>query len=360
MVLWLQSCTPEAEVSRLPPLPDPPVVPPVEEAPHEGESRAFELDFGGGGGGAPWGMNLFVPPGAQGGVALGPVDGGEGVIFEVPAPGDSVLCSVPVAVVDRFRFEARMAVERVDGGTAEGRGLVVEMRARDDQGALVSPAGSRYHTLRHWAEPEGWSTWTTEVEVPPTARQAELCWRFVGATGRVAVDRFVVETPGVPIPPPTPIVSVRWSLDRPGGERGAPQGFAFLIPPGTEGATLSHADGAIVLDVRQPGNALACSESFAVAPGMVARGRVRVDTLNADPRPWTGFVAEIRTWDVLGGLVSPPGQAYTLLRAWKEPADWAPFAVPFAPPAGAVTGKLCFRFVEATGVARVDEAGVGE
>lgn len=360
VLLGLLGCAPEAEVSRLPLLADPPVVPPVPETPHAGESRAFELDFGGGGSGAPWGTNLFVPPGAVGSITLGAVPGGKGARVEVPAPGDTVYCSAPVKVKDRFRFEARMRVEAVEGATGPNRGLVVEMRARADDGALVSPAGSRYHPLRAWTAPEDWSTWETEVEVPAAARRAELCWRFVGATGVVEVDRFVVETPGVPTPPPLPIVSVDWPLDRPGGERGAPEGFAFLVPPGTEGASLAHEEGAIRFEVVNPGNALACSEPFAVAPGMVARGRVRVDALSTDPRPWTGFVAELRTWDFLGGLVSPPGQAYTPLHTWKEPVGWVDFEAAMPLPTGATTGKLCFRFVESTGLAQVDEASVGD
>lgn len=367
MILLLAlACVPEPDQSRLPPLADSPVVPPVEEAEPTGESRAFELDFGGGGAGAPWGMALFVPPGAEGSVETGRLeDGVKGVRFTVPVAGESVLCSTPVQVVGSFRFAARMKVEAVGPTAEDWMGLHVEMRARDAGRALVSPAGARFHRLRHWREATpGWVEWEETVEVPPGATQAELCWRFVQTTGTVALDRFVVETPGVPVPPPVPIVSVAWSLDRPGGGGGAPEGFDFLLPPGTEGATLTAGpvgDGqGLRMAVDRPGNALACSQPFAVAPGMVVRARVKVEAVRSDERPWTGFVAEVRTYDVLGGLVSPAGQAFTFLASIKAPSDWQAVEVPFAPPAGASVGKLCFRFVEATGVAMVDEAGVGE
>ena len=52
--------------------------------------------------------------------------------------------------------------------------------------------------------------------------------------------------------------------------------------------------------------------------------------------------------------------AFALLHAFKAPGDWQDFDAVYAPPVSAVTGKLCFRFVESTGDALIDEAGVGE
>lgn len=367
LLLLLAGCGSDADRSRLPAIPDPPEVPLLPEEAPKGESRAFELNFGGGGAGAPYGMNLFVPPGMVGSVVTGPLtDGAKGATFSVPQKGDTVLCTSPVRIQGPFRFTARLRVAELVAAGDGWSGVDLELRARDDQNALVSPPdGTRFQRIAHWSGAGDWEDVDEEITPPAGAVKGELCLRFVTATGTVEVDRLQVETPGVPLPPPIPIVSVAWNLDEAGGGSGAPRGFDFLIPPGTTGATLTAGplDGGatgIRMKVETPGNAVTCSQPFSVAPGMVARGRVNVLSVTPDGRPWTGFVAEVRTYDLVGGLASPVGSPFTPVTTLREATGWLSFEQPFAPPAEAVTGKLCFRFVESTGEALIDEASVGE
>lgn len=366
LALLLAGCGSDADRSRLPAIPDPPVVPPLEDVADRGESRAFDLDFGGGGSGAPYGTNLFVPPGATGSVSVGPLsDGSKGARLDIPSPGDTVLCSSPVRLVGPVEISARLRVEALTASGGAWSGVDLEVRARDAEGKLLSPEGARFHRLRHWGAAGEWEEWTEAFTPPPGAVKGEVCLRLVGATGVVELDRLAVIAPGVPLPPPVPIVSLAWDLDTPGGGSGAPQGLDFLIPPGTTGATLTHGpvgDGrvGVRIAVDTPGNAVACTQGFSVAPGMLAKGTLKLESVTADDRPWTGFVVEVRTYDLVGGLISPAGTPFTPVVTLRAPGDWATFAHPFAPPADAVTGKLCFRFVEATGVALLDDVAVGE
>ena len=368
MWLWvlLAGCGAEADLSRLPDVPSPPVVPPLPEEVPTGQSRAFELNVGGGGSGAPFGMNLFVPPGAVGSVRVGVLsDGQKGGTMTVPTAGDSVMCTSPVALHGPVTVGARMRVTELSPTTDDWSGLDVELRARDAAGALVSPEGSRFQRVKQVRSAGDWEAWTLPVTPPEGAVKGELCWRFVKATGTVEVDRAEVVTDGVPLPPPIPIVAVEWPLNEGGGGSGAPRGFDFLIPPGTTGVTLESgalAGGAtgIQMAVTKAGNAVTCSQAFTVASGMVARARVKVESLETDQRPWTGFVTEVRAYNLIGELTSPTGTPFTLVQAIKAPGDWQEVEQAFAPPADAVTGKLCFRFVESTGVALIDQASVGE
>lgn len=373
--LLLTGCGSDADVSRLPDLPHPPVVPLLDEVPVTGESRAFELDYGGGGSGAPFGTNLFVPPGAAGSIAIVPWEGGgKGARFTVPEKGDSVFCTVPVRLLGPVVVGGRTRVTDLTLGADAWSGVDIELRARDEHGTVVSPPGSRFFTLRHERAPSDWESWSVPVTPPEGAAKAEVCVRFLGATGTMEVDRLEIVTEGVPLPPEAPRISLRWSLDEPGDRAPPtapdtptdvpPRGFDLLIPPGTKGATLTWGryDGAVGVRmlVELPGNALACSQPFAVAPGMVLRGRLKVRTIETDTREWTGFVAEMRGYDIVGGLVAAGPSPFTLLHAFKTAGDWQDFDAVYAPPVSAVTGKLCFRFVESTGDALIDEAGVGE
>ncbi len=375
----LVGCGSEVDVPGVAPWPEAPVVADVPSDVPEAESRAFEMDFGGGGSGAPYGVNFFIPSGTVATAESGPVEGSaKGFTLGVPQPGDAVVCTASLRMKDRVALSGRMSVPAVTPTAEPWTGLDVEIRARDEAKQIVSPEGARFVRVKHLRAPtEGFVEWTADVDLPVGTVQGEVCWRFVKATGAVAVDRLVVESPGVPVPLPVPIITVDWPLDEPGGAGGAPMGFAFLIPPGTTGSTLSlfrepasapekPASGetgvlrGFVMDVAKPANTLVCSDPFAVAPGMRVRGRVKVESVQTDSRAWTGFVAEIRTYDMVGGLASAGATPFTLLQAWKAPTDWQDFEVPFAPPKGAANGKLCFRFVESVGVARVERAGVGE
>lgn len=379
LVAVLAGCGSEQEQPLVAPWPEAPVVPDVPSDVPDAESRAFEMNFGGGGAGAPYGVNFFIPTGTVATATTGPVGADrEGFTLTVPQPGDAVVCSASVRMRDRVHLSGALSLTAVSP-TAEGwTGFDLEVRARDEQKQIVSPAGARFVQVQHLREPtDGFVDWEADVELPAGAVQGEVCWRFVKATGSVEVDRLVVESPGVPVPVAPPIVAVDWPLDEPGGAGGAPLGFAFLIPPGTLGADLAlyrepasaperptpgeqGVERGVRMAVTQAGNALVCSDAFSVAPGMTVRGRVKVESVQTDARAWTGFVAEIRTYDMVGGLASAGATPFTLLKAWKTPGEWEDFDAPFAPPAGAANGKLCFRFVESVGVARVERASVGE
>ncbi|MFZ5481557.1 MAG: hypothetical protein ACOZNI_32645 [Myxococcota bacterium] len=360
LAVVLAACTPEADVSALPPIDSPPIVPDAPVAPETGESKALEMDFAGGANGAPYGMAFFIPPNTKA-VATSKVlsDGSEGFELVAEAPGDAVVCAQPLRVVGPFVVSARQRVAAVSGGTQAWNGVHAEVRARREDGTLVEVPGTRYLPLRQVTAPGDWETWEARVETPPPGtHKVEVCWRFVGTTGTLEVDRMALVSDGVPLPAPLPVVSLRWELDEV-GPAGSPEGVEFLLPPGTRGATLEAKEGGIHFGVTSPGNALACTQSFSVAPGMLFRGRMRLRDVASDHRAWTGFVAEVRTYDMIGGLASPPGMPFSTLRTWKEASDWAEFETAFAPPRGAVTGKLCFRFVESTGVADLDWLAVG-
>ncbi|MSP54443.1 MAG: hypothetical protein EXR69_02375 [Myxococcales bacterium] len=359
----VSGCGTETERLGFAPWPDAPVVADVPSDVPQAESRAFDMNFGGGVAGAPYGVGFFVPPGVVASPVAGRLsDGSMGFSFTVPTPGDAVVCTAPVRMQGRVSLSGRMRVAELVTTAELWTGFDVELRARDEQKRLVSPEGTKFVRVAHVREQGGFEEWSAEIEVPTAAVQAEVCWRFLGATGTVEVDRVVVESPGMPVPVAAPIVSVEWPMDEPGGPGGAPLGFSFLIPPGTTGAALSLNEGeGLRIAVDNPGNALACSDAFSVAPGIVVSGRVKVDRVQSDDHPWTGFVAEVRSYDMVGRLASSGTTPFTLLRAWKLPTTgWEDFTAPFAPPKGAVSGKVCFRFVEATGVADVDGAGVGE
>lgn len=379
LLLALAGCGSEQDQPLVAPWPDAPVVPDVPSDVPDAESRAFEMDFGGGGSGGPYGVNFFIPTGTVATATTGALDDTrKGFTLTVPQPGDAVVCTASVRMRDHVHLAGTMRVAAVSPTAEAWTGFDVEVRARDEQKQIVAPAGARFVQVEHLRAPtEGFQAWEADVELPAGAVQGEVCWRFVKATGTAQVDRLVVESPGVPVPVAPPIVAVDWPLDEPGGAGGAPLGFAFLIPPGTLGAELAlyrepataperpapgehDVERGVRMAVRQPGNALVCSDPFSVAPGMVVRGRVRIDAVQTDARAWTGFVAEIRTYDMVGGLASAGATPFTLLKAWKAAGDWETFEAPFAPPAGAANGKLCFRFVESTGEAHIERASVGE
>lgn len=359
-LLLLYGCTPEAELSALPPIANVPVVPDADVAPITGESRALEMDFAGGVNGAPYGLAFFVPPGTKAVANAGVLsDGSEGFTFTAEAPGDGVVCSEPIGVAGPITVSARQRVASLGTVAQAWHGVQVELRARNADGLLVEVPGTRYLPLRQINAAGDWESWEQRVEPPAGSRKVELCWRIVGTSGTLEVDRASVVSDGVVLPVAMPVVSVRWELDSP-GPTGAPEGFEFMVPPGTRGASIVTEGGAVVFETASANNALACSQPFSVAPGMLFRGRYRLRELETDTRTWTGFVAEVRTYDMIGGLASPQGLPFSVLQTWRAPTEgWAEFESAFAPPTGAVTGKLCFRFVESVGKVDIDWVAVG-
>ena len=356
--------------SDMPPPETPPEVtpPPTPPAP-VGESRTFELDTPGGTGGAPDGAAFIVPGGAQAEVFAGPLDGGaSGMRLTAKSEGDALACTQSVRLGPTAQFAARIKVSDITAGPQAWMGMNVELRARDDNGGLVSPAGSRYVLIRNdrFVTPD-WVDIDVPVTVPSGATNGEFCFRFVNSTGTVQVDRVVINGGGAAssdVATPAPATPVtRWELDAPGGTGGAPMGFEFLIPPGTQGTTAKAGpvDGGagFTFAVSQAANSLACSQPVPVNGPMRTGARVRVTDIKADGRAWTGFTAEVRTYDGAGALVSPAGSQFITVATLKNTGDWQEIAKSFTAPTGAATAKLCFRFVESTGSAEVDWAEAG-
>lgn len=336
-------------------------------------SKAFALDAPGGVNGAPEGMNFVVPAGTQAEVVAGPLsDGSTGVRLTAKAAGDALVCTLPFPTTPQLTVRARMKVAEVQPGSQPWQGMNVELRSRDDGGALVQPQGSRYTLIRNERAAGDWAEVENAVAQPPGATKAEVCFRFVNSTGTVEIDKIEVGgavEEAAAAPAPEPVVgatanAVRFDLDAPGGGSGAPTGADFFVPPGTPGVEtkVGDVDGGtgFSLTVTQPGNALACTSPFPTKAKMVAKGRVRVRDVKSDGRPWTGFAAEVRTYDAAGALVSPAGTQFVPLRTWKAAGDWAEFTQPFEPPAAAANGKVCLRFPESTGAADVDWIEVAE
>lgn len=344
-----------APPSESPPAPAEPVPP----APPATEARVLELDDLGGGGGAPAGMNFIVPPGSDAELVPGGLEAGaKGFRMTVRAHGDALACTDPFEVGPTLGAKVRLRLAGVTTGGQPWMGLNIEARPRDAAGALVSPAGSRYLLLQNLTADAPWGEVEVAGAVPVGAVRAELCFRFVNATGTLEVDR--VELQGVAAP--AAVGGTRWELDEAGGQNGAPKGAAFLVPPGSTGVETFAGDlGGVMgyrLRVSAPGNALVCTDAFPVAGKMVATGRARARGVRAGGGPYQGFTAEVRSYDAAGALVSPPTAQFIPLKVWTAESDWTGFTSAFTPPAGAATGKLCTRFVEATGVGEVDWLGV--
>lgn len=333
-----------------------PAPPPPAAAP---AAKVLELDDLGGGGGAPGGMNFIVPAGSDAELVPGKVgDGGTGFRMTVRTPGDALACTQAVDVGGTLGIRARLALSEVKTGGQPWMGLNLEVRARDASGALVSPPGARYVLVKNLTAPVDWGDVYGTAAIPPGAVKAEVCFRFVNATGTVEVDRVELHGTAMTATP----AGTRWELDQPGGENGAPLGASFLVPPGTPGAETFAGDlggaSGYRLAVRQPSNAVVCTEPFPVGGKMLGRGRVRLTEAQAGGGAYSGFTAEVRSYDAAGALVSPSSSQFIPLQVWKAPGAWAEFEAPFTAPERAATARLCTRFVESTGVAEVDWLGV--
>ena len=373
-LLALLACSGSESDVKTTPLPAPEVVAPPVVAPvaaPAGETRTFDLAATGGAGGAPDGAAFIVPPGTQAELVVGPLsDGSTGMKLTAKAEGDALMCLASVPLGATATFGARLKVSDVKPGAQTWQGMNVELRARDANGGLVSPAGSRYVLLRNDRTPGDWSDFEVPVAVPAGATSGEFCFRFVNATGTVEVDKAVVK--GIP-GSSTAAASgagdaakgpvTRFDLDAPGGGSGAPAGFDFLVPPGTTGTTLAAGpvDGGagFTFAVAAKANTLACSQPFPVSGTMRAATRVRVTDITTDSRAWTGFTAEIRSYDAAGALVSPEGSQFLTLGVLRSKGAWQELGKPFAALPNAATAKLCLRFVESTGAAEVDWAEIG-
>ncbi|MDP2308815.1 MAG: hypothetical protein Q8P18_22530 [Pseudomonadota bacterium] len=374
-LLSLLACSGGDTADIATPPPPPVVAPPTIVTPPPssgGAARTIDLDAPGGKGGAPAGAAFIVPSGTQAELTAGPLsDGSTGMKLVASAEGDALMCTESVQLGPQVTFGTRMKVSAITPGTQAWQGLNVELRARDASGGLISPPGSRYVLLRNERAPSEWTEWEAPIVVPEGAVQGEFCYRFVNSTGTLEVDNVVVKgalggptdapAAGGAAAPTGPVT--RWELDLPGGGGGAPEGFDFLIPPGTPGTSAVAGPVAggtgFTFNVSQASNSLACSQLFPVSANNRARARVRLSDIKTDARAWTGFVAEVRTYDGANALVSPSGSQFTTIGTLKTSGDWVELDKGFAAPPGAASGKLCFRFVESTGSVEVDWAEAG-
>lgn len=151
-------------------------------------------------------------------------------------------------------------------------------------------------------------------------------------------------------------------LDKPGGYGGAPEGMAFIVPPGsTSSATfgdLGEGASGIRFEVKQAGDALVCTQLLPLGPQAFIRARIRVPELTAGAGSWMGLNFELRARDGLGALVSPPGGQYQLIKNLRETTGWQDVEQRLTVPSGATQGEFCFRFVLSTGALEVDKLSV--
>lgn len=360
LLALLLSCGSEAGERVIPVREDAPVVPDLPETPWVGQSRVYALDVDGGAAGAPLATRFLFPPGASASGKTGPLsDGSIGATFTVDVPGNAVFCTDAQRLSGKAVLKTRMRVVTLTAADPRA-GVEIELRSRDEANKPIAGDGRAFPLVHRIKQPGEFEELTEEIEIPPNALKGEVCWRFVHATGSIEVDQIAVETPGIPASDDSAVVGVRWDLNTEGGTYGAPAGFAFLIPPGTKGATLSRVEGGIRMVIEQQGNAVACSDPVSVAAGMRAKGRYRVLSVETEPGVKTGFMAELRTYDLVGRLASAGRVAYTNVVTAIAPTEWTEFERPITPPEGAVTGKLCFRFAKSTGTAEIDWGSLGE
>lgn len=358
------------------PAPAPVLVPATPPGP--ATLREFSMNTPGGLHGAPDGLNFVIPDAVSAQASTGALsDGSVGFTLTATAPSDAVVCTQPKAMAPSVGISARLKVKAVEPGPQPFTGMNVELRARDDAGSLVSAPGSRYTVIQNFREIGEFTTVQATIPLPPGATRGEVCFRFLESTGSVEVDSLAIDgllvenvaTTTAQLPPPTK----RFDLDEPGGGSGAPAGADFFVAKGAVGVTThvgaidgTHASG-FSFDVSQPSDALVCSHAFDVVGGenVWPQGSLRVRSVSADTRAFTGLSAEVRAYDAKDVVVSPADGPFVPLQVWKFPTpgpagtpELGPFGKEITVPTGAVTAKICLRFAEATGGVDVDWLGV--
>ncbi len=149
-----------------------------------------------------------------------------------------------------------------------------------------------------------------------------------------------------------------YGLEAPGGLGGAPEGMAFILPPGAAASATfgALADGAagIRLEVKQPGDGLVCTQPVPLGPQAFFRARLQVPEITAGTASWMGMNVELRARDGMGALV---GQ-YVMIKNIREPLGWQDVEQRLPVPTGASQGEFCFRFVLSTGVVEIDKISI--
>lgn len=153
-----------------------------------------------------------------------------------------------------------------------------------------------------------------------------------------------------------------FGLDRAGGYGGAPEGLAFIVPPGAT-STASFGDlgegvTGVRFEVKQAGDALVCTQLLPLGPQAFVRARLRVPAIAPGAGSWMGLNFELRARDGLGALVSPAGGQYQLIKNLRETSSWQDVEQRITVPTGATQGEFCFRFVLSTGTLEVDKLSI--
>ena len=397
-LLALFSCTGEAP----PPTPAPtPTKKAGAPAPDEQGAYHFLMDEPGGEKGAPMGMAFLFTPGAKVESQTGPLsDGSSGFRFALAEEGTSVVCTAALPLAEPRGVRVRLRMESVTPGPQKFMGLQLELRSRDATGALVFPTTGRYTTVHTFREASDWQELEAPVLPPAGSVTGELCFRFVRSVGAVEVDSLdllpsppatattpasttPVEAPtcpegccpcsgeavpsvaaagGTPAPAPKSRkgpqifpLPITWDLNSGGGKNGAASGWE-LIPAKENPATTVGVEGGASLFVKTTAvdGAATCSDRFSSGQRLIVKGRVSVSDYQSNGKKNSAFVVELRNFDAEGKLVTKANVRFQRLFTAQTVLEWFDFAKDVIPPEDAVASRLCVRFVESTGVAKVD------
>ncbi len=335
----------------------------------DGEIKTLELDAPGGVGGAPEGMAFIMPGGAPAELYAGDLgEGVTGIRVRATGPADAVACTQSLPMTGTVFVKARVRVPEVVPGAADWHGATIEVRARNNQGALVSPPGMMFTPVAVLRAPAEWADVQGKVVIPPGATKGEVCFRVVLSTGTLEVDRLMVIAPktsaaaaapvviasGVPLPPlrtettytgvgvaggvVSPAVASVASVPS------APVGVGEVQPPGLR------------IDAPTVGSGVACSPWLPAAKAITVFGELTVTTQNPLAPDWSGIAVEAYAQGAGGPLMAVSGAPYLSLRA-RTLAGTETFSETWKPPAGAQQVKVCARVSSAAGTARVDWRG---
>ena len=342
-------------------------------------------------------MAFLFTPGAKVESQTGPLsDGSTGFRFAVAEEGTSVVCTPALPLAEPRGVHVRLKMEAVTPGPQKFMGLQLELRSRDATGALVFPPAGRYTTVHTFRDVSDWQELDAAVVPPAGSVTGELCFRFVRSTGAVEVDSLAllpnppateaapasvaqVEGPICPAgccpctgeavastePAPTEPkprkgpqifpLPITWDLNSPGGKNGAAAGWE-LIPPKEDLATKVGVDGgeALIIKTTAVDGSATCSDRFSSGQRLIVKGRVSLSDYQSSGKKNSAFVVELRNFDAEGKLVTKANVRFQRLFTAQTVLEWFDFAKDVIPPEEAAASRLCVRFVESTGVAKVD------
>lgn len=314
----------------------------------DGEVRTLELDTGGGAGGAPEGMVFIVPSGSQAALTAG--DLGEGITgFRIvaAAPSDAVVCTNAIPMGGSVFVKARVRVTDITPGASDWQGATVEVRSRDDAGALISPTGAMFNEVKVLREKAPWADVSAKVPLPPGTAKGEVCFRMAVSTGTMDVDRLMVIAPHgkgtaakVDVPSAPPVAAV---VAKPGN---APPANAPSAPGGR----------GLAFDAPAVTSQVACSQWLPASKAITVFGELTVSQQDPAAPDWSGLAVEAYAVGAGGPWISASGAPYTPLRT-RTVSGTENFSETYRAPAGAQQVKFCARYSAAAGSARVDWRG---